>query len=143
MKKLFITTLFLAAVCAFAATPHIKTTEKTLKDGRKLSDRFVHMNNGYFRLLQTTADGKNAVKKNWGEYFFGFEFGRLPRTNGSWSVWEFFSPWEYISEKGKKTVLNSRPWLTFLNWSQSTPLTALLSQILFSPHTAAANSKCA
>ena len=102
MKKTFIALMAFAAISAFAANPHIKTTTKKLPDGRVMTDRNVFMNNGYFRLLQTSADGKNAVKKKWGEYFFGFEFGRLPRTNGSWSVWEFFSPWEYISEKGKR-----------------------------------------
>lgn len=102
MKKTITVLLAAAAISSFAANPHIKTTTKKLSDGRTMTDRFVHMNNGYFRLLQTSADGKNAVKKKWGEYFFGFEFGRLPRTNGSWSVWEFFAPWEYISEKGKR-----------------------------------------
>ena len=102
MKKTLVTLFAAAAITSFAANPHIKTTEKKLPDGRTMTDRMIYMNEGYFRLLQTSADGKNAIKNKWGEFFFGFEFGRLPRTNGSWSVWDFFSPWEYISEKGKR-----------------------------------------
>ena len=102
MKKLLTATLAAVALCAVAATPHIKKTTKKLPDGRTFYQSDIFMNNGYFRLYQTSADGKNVIKKKWGEYFFGFEFGRLPRTNGSWSIWEFFAPWEYISEKGKK-----------------------------------------
>ena len=102
MKKTLVTLFAAAAITSFAANPHIKTTEKKLPDGRTMTDRMIYMNEGYFRLLQTSADGKNAIKKRWGEFFFGFEFGRLPRTNGSWSVWDFFSPWEYISEKGQR-----------------------------------------
>lgn len=102
MKKTFITLIAAAALTSFAAQPHVKTTEKKLPDGRVMTERIVHMNEGHFRLLHTSADGKNVIRKKWGEVFFGFEFGRLPRTNGSWSIWEFFSPYEYVAEKGKK-----------------------------------------
>ena len=78
-----------------AGTPHIRSKEAKLSDGRTKYERDVYLNSARLILLQHSADGKTATQKKWGDYFFGLEFGRMPRTNGGWSIWDVLKCYEY------------------------------------------------
>lgn len=95
MKKLAIFVLAAAVIGLSAVEPHVDLKEIKLKDGRTTYDRMVYFNDGHLILKHTTADGVKTVSKKWGEIFFGFRFGQLPRTNGGWSIWDFFRCYEY------------------------------------------------
>ncbi len=97
--KVFIT-LFItmvAMVTAFAANPHVDKKVRKLTDGtgKTVVTYDVNFYKGKLILRYTTKDGKTVVKPaKWGEQFFGLEFGRMPRTNGGWSIWNFFACFE-------------------------------------------------
>ena len=97
MKRFF--ALFAASMlmCSLsAANPHVDRKEIKLKNGNTRISYDIHFYNGKLALLYTTKDGKTMVPKpKWGEQFFGLEFGRLPRTNGGWSIWNFFGCFQY------------------------------------------------
>lgn len=95
MKKLAILALMAAVIGLSAVEPHVDMKTKKLPDGRTMIDRLVYFNDGHMILKHTTADGVTSRGKKWGEVFFGFRFGQLPRTNGSWSMWDFFRCFEY------------------------------------------------
>jgi len=88
--------LLAAAWGVFAVEPHVKYTEEPLKEGYTGYKRDIFLNRGKMTIRQISADGKKAVSKKWGDYIFGFEFGRMPRTNGSWSIWGFLRCMERI-----------------------------------------------
>lgn len=97
MKKYLI--FFLAAataVTAFAANPHVDKKVKKLADGRTKVSYEVNFYNGKMLLTYVTKDGKRVVQPTkWGEQFFGLVFGRPPRCNGGWSIWNFFACFQY------------------------------------------------
>ena len=95
MKKLAIFALTAAVIGLSAVEPHVQMKETKLPDGRVSISRDVFLNDGHLILKHTTADGVKTVSKKWGEIFFGFRFGQLPRTNGGWSIWDFFRCFEY------------------------------------------------
>ncbi len=104
MKKTILTAFVVtASFLAVSAAPHVDCKETKLPDGRTKYERNVYFNKGKLIMLQCTKDGKNAVKNKWGEYFFGLEFGRMNRTNGGWSIWDFLSCYEY--NKGVNNLL--------------------------------------
>jgi len=78
-----------------AMEPHIKKVEKTLeRDGKKYIkvDRKIFFNNAKIWYLTLNEEGKKELlKKKWGDYFMGLEFGRPKRSNGGWSLWNFFN----------------------------------------------------
>ena len=106
--KVFIT-LFLAAaamVSAFAANPHVDKKVKKSANGKTVVSYDINFYNGKMILLYTTNDGKTVVKPSkWGDQFFGLEFGRMPRTNGGWSIWNFFGCYEY--KKGVQNLVTT------------------------------------
>jgi hypothetical protein len=79
-----------------AVEPHVKYTEEPLKDGYVSYSRVIFLNHGKLTVRQISADGKTAVSKKWGDHIFGFDFGRMPRTNGGWSIWGFLRCMERI-----------------------------------------------
>ncbi|MBR2426297.1 MAG: hypothetical protein IKB16_06090 [Lentisphaeria bacterium] len=97
MKRLL--AIFLAVSAAgslFAANPHVDRKEIKLKNGNTKITYDVNFYNGKLILAYVTNDGKTLVKKaKWGDQFFGLEFGRQPRTNGGWSIWNFFGCFQY------------------------------------------------
>jgi len=88
--------VLLAAWGVFAVEPHVEYAEKPLKDGYTAYSRVIFLNQGKLMIRQISADGKKAVSKKWGDHIFGFEFGRMRRTNGSWSIWGFLRCIEQI-----------------------------------------------
>ena len=93
-----ISIVFLSALIAFglaAETPHIKSKEEKQPDGRTKYERDVYLNSARVIMLQHSTDGKTGQSKKWGDYFFGLEFGRMPRTNGGWSIWDVLKCYEY------------------------------------------------
>ena len=102
--KVLLTLVIAAAamVSAFAANPHVDKKVKKLPTGKTVVSYDINFYNGKMILLYTTKDGKTVAKPSkWGDQFFGLEFGRMPRTNGGWSIWNFFGCFEY-----KKGVQN-------------------------------------
>ena len=95
MKKAAVFILAAAAAGLSAVEPHVDMKVQKLDDGRTAYIRDVYLNNGKLILKHTTEDGKVTKSKKWGEVFFGFDFGRVPRTNGGWSIWDFFRCYEY------------------------------------------------
>ena len=96
MKKLAIFALTAAVLGLSAVEPHVDRKEKKLADGKTEVTHDVFFNNGQMNIKHQTKDGVTTVDSNkWGKFFFGLEFGRLPRTNGSWSIWNFFRCYEY------------------------------------------------
>ena len=94
--------VLLAAWGVFAVEPHVEYTEKPLKDGYTAYSRVIFLNHGKLTIRQISADGKKAVSKKWGDAIFGFEFGRMRRTNGSWSIWGFLRCMELIRQSDGK-----------------------------------------
>ncbi|MBO4631673.1 MAG: hypothetical protein J5858_07095 [Lentisphaeria bacterium] len=91
------TVFILAAVAAglSAVEPHVDMKVQKLDDGRTTYTRNVYLNDGKMTLIHTTEDGKVTKSTKWGEIRFGLDFGRLPGTNGGWSLWDFFRCYEY------------------------------------------------
>ena len=94
--------VLLAALGVLAVEPHVEYTEKPLKDGYTSYSRVIFLNQGKLTIRQISADGKKAVSKKWGDHIFGFEFGRMRRTNGSWSIWGFLRCMERVPEPDGK-----------------------------------------
>ncbi len=94
--------VLLAAWGVLAVEPHVEYTEKTLNDGYTVYRRVIFLNHGKLTVRQISADGKKAVSKKWGDAIFGFEFGRMRRTNGSWSIWGFLRCMERIRQSDGK-----------------------------------------
>ena len=96
MKK---TALFLLAAISMvslsAAQPRIESKEKKLEDGRTTYSKQIFLNEGSLNLVYTTSDGVKMERKKYGESFFGFYNGGLPKINGGWSPWDFFRCFEY------------------------------------------------
>ena len=95
MKKLMLFALMAAVIGLSAVEPHVDLKTVKLPDGRTTFDRLVYFNDGHLILKHTTEDGVATKSKKWGEIFFGFRFGQLPKTNGGWSIWDFFRCYEY------------------------------------------------
>ena len=92
-KKLILS----AAVCMMSCTglfaePRCDIKEKR-DSARNLPEitRKLYFHEGVLTLSHFTSDGKTPVQKKWGDYFFGLEFGRPPRSNGGWNLWDFFA----------------------------------------------------
>ena len=100
--KLAAGVFLLAAWGVLAVEPHVEYTEKPLKDGYASYSRVIFLNQGKLTIRQISADGKKAVSKKWGDHIFGFEFGRMRRTNGSWSIWGFLRCMERIRQSDGK-----------------------------------------
>ena len=97
----------LAAWGVLAVEPHVKYREEPLKDGYVSYSRVIFLNHGKLTIRQISADGKKAVSKKWGDHIFGFEFGRMRRTNGSWSIWDFLLCRERVRQSdGKARSVN-------------------------------------
>lgn len=86
-----------AAVCmlfhaGLFAEPRCDIKEKR-DSARNLTEitRKLYFHEGVVTLTHFTADGKTPVHQKWGDYFLGLEFGRPPRSNGGWALWEFFT----------------------------------------------------
>lgn len=94
--------VLLVAWGVFAVEPHVEYTEKQQKDGYTTYSRVIFLNQGKLTIRQISADGKKAVSKKWGDHIFGFEFGRMRRTNGSWSIWGFLRCMEKIRQPDGK-----------------------------------------
>ena len=94
--------VLLAAWGVLAVEPHVEYTKKPLKDGYAAYSRVIFLNQGKLTIRQISADGKKAVSKKWGDHTFGFEFGRMRRTNGSWSIWGFLRCMEKIRQPDGK-----------------------------------------
>lgn len=77
-----------------ATEPHLQTVTKEVdREGQKYiqTERNIRFDNGNLRFLTLNEEGKKEiVKKKWGDYFLGLDFGRAKNTNGSWSIWDFF-----------------------------------------------------
>lgn len=96
MKKLAIFALTAAVIGLSAVEPHVDMKTKKRADGKTEIQRNVFFNNGQMNIKYVTADGVRPFESHkWNNYFFGLEFGRLPKTNGSWSIWQFFRCFEY------------------------------------------------
>ncbi len=94
--------LTVAAGTVIAGEPRLdsKTTEVE-KKGVKLTkvDRRAHFFNGNIWYVTHNEKGKNTIDaKGWGKYFFGLEFGRPKRSNGGWSIWNFFKFYCYTPQ---------------------------------------------
>ena len=96
MKKLSVLLLTAAMIGVTAVEPHVDMKTKKQPDGKTVIIRNVFFNNGQMNIRHTTQDGVKSCDTNkWGTFFFGLDFGRLPRTNGGWSIWNFFRCYEY------------------------------------------------
>ena len=78
----------------FAMDPYVeKVEEYQERDGIKYiqTERNIYFHNGTIRYLTLNEEGKNQlIKKKWGDYFMGLEFGRPRSSNGGWDLWNFF-----------------------------------------------------
>ena len=94
MRITAVFTIAVAAAALAATEPHVDLKVQKLEDGRTAYAREVYLNQAKLRLKHTTNDGKTTLSKKRGDLFFGLEFGRLPRSSGSWGLSEFFRCYE-------------------------------------------------
>jgi hypothetical protein len=100
-----ITLILLAGITigiANAGEPRLesKTKEVEIK-GKKLvkTDRRAHFYNCDIWYVTHNEKDKDTIdSKGWGKYFFGLEFGRPKRSNGGWSMWNFFKFYCYTPQ---------------------------------------------
>lgn len=94
-KSLIFFIVIATASKLFAMDPYVKTDIKDIEiDGTNYvqTDRQIYFDNGILRYLTLNEEGRtDIIRKKWGDYFFGLDFGRPKNTNGGWSLWYFFS----------------------------------------------------
>jgi hypothetical protein len=103
LKKTMLISLTAAAVgIVGAGEPRLETKTKNVeKKGKKLiqTDRRTHFYNGKIWYVTHHEKGKNIIDaKGWGKFFFGLDFGRPKRSNGGWSIWNFFKFYCYTPQ---------------------------------------------
>jgi hypothetical protein len=101
-KALLISLVAFMAGIANAEEPRVDTkTKNVTKDGQQLiqTDRKVHFKNGKIWYVTHHKKDQDVIDaKGWGKYFFGLEFGRPKKSNGGWSIWNFFKFYCYTPQ---------------------------------------------
>lgn len=95
MKNLILIFIWsISGILLASVEPHLSQKVKEYeRDGLQIEEVFreAFFINGKFQYLTKVEKGtKKLIKKKWGDTFFGLEFGRPVRSNGSWSLWSFF-----------------------------------------------------
>lgn len=101
-KTSLIISAILSSAIINAGEPRLesKTKEVDIK-GKKLIkiDRRAHFYNCNIWYVTHNEKDKDTIdSKGWGKYFFGLNFGRPKRSNGGWSMWNFFKFYCYTPQ---------------------------------------------
>ena len=101
-KSVLIMSAVLSSLIISAGEPRLESKTKEVdKKGKKLirTDRKAHFYNCKIWYVTHNEKGKDTIdSKGWGKYFFGLDLGRPKRSNGGWSMWNFFKFYCYTPQ---------------------------------------------